>query len=263
MAAIVTIGPNEVLFLPVGPDTAASPLAGGAYYVCGAVIGAASGSLQAASRTLMAHLAARERMAEAFGLFALAGRGHSVPRGVAGRGDHGSFRQPARGRRADPGAAGGGAAPDGTGAGRRRSTPAPRPRSPGFPASPFGAAPGERCRAGGAEPADAFAPFRRTPQRVIPFDTASHDAGPDSPLLSNAVARRTCVAPTNATNAVLPEHRPYKGDPPGRKIDRHGHLPLDRVGAESRNDLLVVAIIFPTANVIHPLSFAAAAIDVK
>ena len=73
-AMVMTIGPNEVLFLTVGPETARSPVAEGAYYVCSAVIGATAGALQAASRTLLVRLAERGRMAEAFGLFALAGK---------------------------------------------------------------------------------------------------------------------------------------------------------------------------------------------
>ncbi len=73
-AMVMTIGPNEVLFLPVGPETARSPVAEGAYYVCSAVISATAGALQAASRTLLVRLAERGRMAEAFGLFALAGK---------------------------------------------------------------------------------------------------------------------------------------------------------------------------------------------
>ena len=44
------------------------------FYVCGGLIGAAGGALQAASRTLMADQAEPGRMAEAFGLYALSGR---------------------------------------------------------------------------------------------------------------------------------------------------------------------------------------------
>ena len=73
-AMVMTIGPNEVLFLAVGPETARSSVAEGAYYVCSAVIGATAGALQAASRTMLVRMAERERMAEAFGLFALAGK---------------------------------------------------------------------------------------------------------------------------------------------------------------------------------------------
>ena len=76
-AAIMTIAPNEVLFLAVGTAEAPSALPAVAFYFCGAVIGATSGSLQAASRTMLIHQADRERMAEAFGLFALTGKATS------------------------------------------------------------------------------------------------------------------------------------------------------------------------------------------
>ena len=191
VATIVTIGPNEGLFLPVGPETAAARFAESAYYVCGAVIGAASGALQAASRTLMAHLAERERMAEAFGLFALAGRGTAflAPLLVAAATDLSASQ-----------------------------------------------------RVG-----------------VVPI-LALLAAGL---LLMGRVRAGDGAAPTNATDAVFREYRPYMDDLPGRKIDHHGHLPSARVGAESRKDILVVVIIFPTANIIRPLSVAAAAVDVK
>ena len=45
-----------------------------AFYICGGVIGAAGGSLQAASRTMLVRQAAPGRMAEAFGIYALAGK---------------------------------------------------------------------------------------------------------------------------------------------------------------------------------------------
>ena len=76
-AAIMTIAPNEVLFLSVGSAEAPSALPAAAFYFCGAVIGATSGSLQAASRTMLIHQADRERMAEAFGLYALTGKATS------------------------------------------------------------------------------------------------------------------------------------------------------------------------------------------
>lgn len=47
------------------------------FYICGALIGAAGGSLQAASRTMLVHLAEPDRMTEAFGLYALAGKATS------------------------------------------------------------------------------------------------------------------------------------------------------------------------------------------
>ncbi len=47
------------------------------FYFCGALIGAAGGALQAASRTMLVHLADPERMTEAFGLYALSGKATS------------------------------------------------------------------------------------------------------------------------------------------------------------------------------------------
>lgn len=44
------------------------------FMICGALIGAAGGTLQAASRTMMVYQANKERMTEAFGLYALSGR---------------------------------------------------------------------------------------------------------------------------------------------------------------------------------------------
>ncbi len=48
-----------------------------AYLALGALIGAVAGPLQAASRTLMARIAPRERMAQFFGLYALSGKATS------------------------------------------------------------------------------------------------------------------------------------------------------------------------------------------
>ncbi len=69
--AIVTISRDSVLFVPVD---AASSLPDLAFYVCGGIVGAAGGALQAASRTMMVHQANPERVTEAFGLYALAGK---------------------------------------------------------------------------------------------------------------------------------------------------------------------------------------------
>lgn len=65
---------TAVLGIPVGPGSALPDIT---FYVLGAVIGACAGSMQAASRTLMVHLANPERMTEAFGLYALAGQATS------------------------------------------------------------------------------------------------------------------------------------------------------------------------------------------
>ena len=44
------------------------------FLICGALIGGAGGMLQSSSRTMLVHLSNTERMTEAFGIFALAGR---------------------------------------------------------------------------------------------------------------------------------------------------------------------------------------------
>jgi MFS transporter, UMF1 family len=57
--------------LPMDP---ASRLPDQLFFACGALIGAAGGSLQAASRTMMARHTTPDRATEAFGLFALSGK---------------------------------------------------------------------------------------------------------------------------------------------------------------------------------------------
>lgn len=44
------------------------------FYVCGAIIGAAGGALQASSRTMLVHQSREDRMTEAFGLYSLVGK---------------------------------------------------------------------------------------------------------------------------------------------------------------------------------------------
>ncbi len=51
-----------------------SPLPDIIFYICGAMIGAAGGALQASSRTMLVNLAEPDRMTEAFGLYALTGK---------------------------------------------------------------------------------------------------------------------------------------------------------------------------------------------
>jgi UMF1 family MFS transporter len=48
-----------------------------AFYILGAVIGAAGGALQSVSRTMMVRQSNRDRMTEAFGLYALSGKATS------------------------------------------------------------------------------------------------------------------------------------------------------------------------------------------
>ena len=76
-AVIVTTGPNEVLFIGVGAADAPSALPTIVFYICGAVIGAAGGSLQAASRTMLVRQSGKGRMTKAFGIYALAGKATS------------------------------------------------------------------------------------------------------------------------------------------------------------------------------------------
>lgn len=71
-AAVLATSRTQALFLPVPPGSRLPDLL---FLVAGASLGAASGSLQAASRTLLAQLAeGRMAMGQAFGLYALSGR---------------------------------------------------------------------------------------------------------------------------------------------------------------------------------------------
>ena len=76
--AILLVDKDSILFIKV-----AAPQPGGAlfaaaaeraYLVLGCLIGAAGGPLQAASRTLLIHMAPKDRIAQYFGLFALTGK---------------------------------------------------------------------------------------------------------------------------------------------------------------------------------------------
>lgn len=75
--AIVTTDRQTLLMMPIenmpGPFAAPDIL----FYICGAVIGAAGGALQAASRTLMVDQADEDNMTQAFGLYALSGKATS------------------------------------------------------------------------------------------------------------------------------------------------------------------------------------------
>ncbi len=74
---IVTTDRQTLLTMPIaevpGPFAAPDIL----FYICGALIGAAGGALQTASRTLMVDQAERGDMTKAFGLYALSGRATS------------------------------------------------------------------------------------------------------------------------------------------------------------------------------------------
>ena len=68
---VITTDPTHAFFIPLGEGSSIPDIV---FYICGGLIGAAGGSLQAASRTLMADQAEPGRMTEAFGLYALSGR---------------------------------------------------------------------------------------------------------------------------------------------------------------------------------------------
>jgi UMF1 family MFS transporter len=78
IVAILLVDKDRILFVrvtPPAPDGALfSASAERAYLLLGCLIGAAGGPLQAASRTLLIHMAPRDRIAQYFGLFALTGR---------------------------------------------------------------------------------------------------------------------------------------------------------------------------------------------
>ena len=73
-AVIVSMTRERLFGIPVAPG---SVLPDALFYVCGALIGAAGGTVQAASRTLMVRHTTPEHAAEAFGLFALSGKATS------------------------------------------------------------------------------------------------------------------------------------------------------------------------------------------
>jgi UMF1 family MFS transporter len=80
--AILLVDKDSILFVTVAAPVPGGPLFSGAaeraYLVLGFLIGAAGGPLQAASRTLLIHMAPKDRVAQYFGLFALTGRVTSV-----------------------------------------------------------------------------------------------------------------------------------------------------------------------------------------
>lgn len=72
--SIVLISRESIYFVPIAEGSALPDIL---FYLIGAAIGAAGGTLQAASRTMMVRQANPDRMAEAFGLYALAGKATS------------------------------------------------------------------------------------------------------------------------------------------------------------------------------------------
>ncbi|MEO9648406.1 MAG: MFS transporter [Roseobacter sp.] len=71
---ILTLTPTSVLGISLSVGSSAPDIA---FYIAGALIGAAGGALQASSRTMMTFQANTERMTEAFGLYALSGKATS------------------------------------------------------------------------------------------------------------------------------------------------------------------------------------------
>ena len=71
---VISTTKTEVLFVSVAAPGETSGLPDIIFYVAGALIGAAGGSLQAASRTLLVDQVERDRVTEAFGLYALSGK---------------------------------------------------------------------------------------------------------------------------------------------------------------------------------------------
>lgn len=71
---VISTTKTEVFFVSVAAAGAESSLPDIMFYLAGALIGAAGGSIQAASRTLLVDQVERERVTEAFGLYALSGK---------------------------------------------------------------------------------------------------------------------------------------------------------------------------------------------
>ena len=74
---VISTDPQHILWIQVATESAPSQLPNILFFVCGGIIGAAGGALQASSRTLMVDQAEPEKMTEAFGLYALSGRATS------------------------------------------------------------------------------------------------------------------------------------------------------------------------------------------
>jgi UMF1 family MFS transporter len=71
---IISLSPTSVLWIELAEG---SPLPSVAFYIAGALIGAAGGALQASSRNMLTRQGNPERMTEAFGLYALSGKATS------------------------------------------------------------------------------------------------------------------------------------------------------------------------------------------
>jgi UMF1 family MFS transporter len=71
---IISTTQTEVLFMTVAYAGETSSIPDTVFFVAGALIGAAGGALQAASRTLLVDQVEHDRVTEAFGLYALSGK---------------------------------------------------------------------------------------------------------------------------------------------------------------------------------------------
>ena len=71
---IISLTPSSIMGIDVGAGSALPDIA---FYVAGALIGAAGGALQASSRNMMTRQGDPDRMTEAFGLYALSGKATS------------------------------------------------------------------------------------------------------------------------------------------------------------------------------------------
>ncbi|MCB1395360.1 MAG: MFS transporter [Rhodobacter sp.] len=69
--AIAFVSRESVFGMPVSPDSSLPDIT---FYVLGALIGAAGGALQSASRTMMVRQGDEDKMTEGFGLYALSGK---------------------------------------------------------------------------------------------------------------------------------------------------------------------------------------------
>lgn len=71
---VISTTQTQILFVQVAETAGQSSLPNIVFYAAGALIGAAGGSIQAASRTLLVDQVDRDKVTEAFGLYALSGK---------------------------------------------------------------------------------------------------------------------------------------------------------------------------------------------
>ena len=71
---VISTTQTQVLFITVADAAGGSGLPDITFYVAGALIGSAGGAIQAASRTLLVDQVDRDKVTEAFGLYALSGK---------------------------------------------------------------------------------------------------------------------------------------------------------------------------------------------